>query len=710
MYKKYQAAEKVMPYNAKKLVTNLDPVVTFKGDEVIIREQYFYKGEIKERNLVKNLSSGKITRRKIRELPKKEIPYDEFKTIPNVSPDGRYGLYADHYNLILKDYKKDLEYPLTNDGSEDKLYGTYFRRAFDRYKKRNMPTSIVWSSDSKKAIVNITLPKNIGTLTVTQVFNNEDPKVPMHPKDYVYHDYFPFEKDSDELNQLAIIDVEKKTIRELDKEPFYINEWGALFHAVKWDQDNNGFIFVEGDKYYKKKTLNHVSLDDFKVVEWGSEETDTFFQEMTIHGFMRPDFGYGIYVLKNQKQAIWVSKQVDLGDIYIYDFEKKDLIKKLTTDDYHVSTLLGVDEENGIVYFMGSCLKEMSDPYYGALCSIKFDGTDFKVYTKEDAMHSITLNIEKGVYVDTYSRCDCAPVTKLGYLDGREGEILLEANIAKLLKAGYILPKRTKITLEDGMTLYGCIILPHNYNENKKYPVIDYCYGGPQTINTPKKFTAWGDIPGREAYGGLEAFAALGFIGVIIDGRGTPDRGKKMHDYSYKNLHGLNGLCDHQPFITKLAQEYKGIDLDRVGIWGNSAGGYMSTRAMLEYPDFFKVAVSSAGDHDNQIYNATWAFRYHGPYEKDVYLAQDSAQLVNNLKGHLLLCHGLLDDNVHPSQTFRMIQYFNQANKTVDLMVLPDTDHNCPGNVYFMKRRFDYFVKHLMGKEPPIDFRFSGQN
>ncbi len=705
MLKRYQNVEKLMPYNTRNLVLNLKPNAHFEGNKLVYNSQYFYKGEVKSRLMERDLTTGKTVKRKLTD--KEPEPFHPGQSIAAETENSRYSLWSKDYNLYLRNNRTRQEYQLTEDGNENYSYALgYYTGAFSIFKKRNFGTTVLFSKDNKKAIVPILISKNVGTLTVTQVFNDESATEPFHPKTYTYRDWFPFEDDADSYVKLAIVDLPSHKLTMLNWGPFFTDKW--LSGYCKWDDDSNGFIFVETDRYCKRKSLYHVSLDDMTPVKKYEETTDTFFQDNSLHGPMYNDFGYAIHFLKDGKKAIVISYPEDLHSLYYYDLKKLKLGKKITKDNVYVSNLLRVDEEKEIIYFTGSSLSCMSDPYYGALCCINFDGTGFKVLTPKDGMHHVRISDDGLWYVDSFSRIDDAGETTLVNLETGESEVIVKADTSKLMKAGYILPIPTHEVV-DGTDLYGCIILPDDYDENKKYPVIDYVYGGPQRINTPKDFECYGEIEGREGLGGLEGFAKLGFIGVIIDGRGTPHRGKKMHDISYQNLQGCDGLADHIPFMQKLAETYKGMDLTRVGIWGNSAGGYASTRALLVHPDFYSVAVSSAGDHCNSIYNATWAYRYQGPYDKDVYLAQDSAQLVENFKGHLLLCHGLLDDNVNPSETFRMIQYFNKANKNVDLMVLPDTDHNCPANVYFQKRRFDYFVRHLLHQTPPENFRFSKQ-
>ena len=705
MLKRYQNVEKLMPYNARNLVLNLNPDAHFEDDKVIYSSQYFYKGEVKTRISERDLTTGKTVYRKPKATEPE--PYHPERTLDKTTDDGAYSLYTVNCDLYMRNNRSKKEYRLTEDGNPDYFYGLQFPvGAFTHFKKRNTPTSALFSKDCRKALVPVMVARNVGTLTVTQVFNDDSTTEPFHPRTFTYRDWFPFETDADVVVRLAVVDLAKHSVTMFPYQDFFVDK--PLSGYCKWDDDGEGFLFAEGDRYCKRKTIYHVSLADFAMEKLYEETTDTFFQDYSLHGPVYSEFGYPIHFLKGGKKAIVISYPVDMHSLFFYDIKKLKLGKQITPDDIYVSNLLRVDEEKQLIYFTASNLFCFSDPYYGALCSIRFDGSDFTVITQKDGQHKVRVSKDGKWYVDNFSRIDDAGETVLGNLETGETEVLVSADIRKLRKAGYIMPIPTHEVV-DGVDLYGCIVLPDDYDENKKYPVIDYVYGGPQRINTPKNFECYGEIAGREGLGGLQGFAKLGFIGVIIDGRGTPHRGKKMHDLSYQNLQGCDGLEDHIPFMKTLAKKYKGMDLTRVGIWGNSAGGYASTRALLLYPDFYSVAVSSAGDHCNSIYNAPWAYRYQGPYDRDVYLAQDSAQLVENFRGHLLLCHGLLDDNVNPSETFRMIQYFNKANKDVDLMVLPDTDHNCPGNVYFLKRRFDYFVRHLLHQSPPENFRFSKQ-
>lgn len=247
------------------------------------------------------------------------------------------------------------------------------------------------------------------------------------------------------------------------------------------------------------------------------------------------------------------------------------------------------------------------------------------------------------------------------------------------------------------------MVKPTDFDPDKTYPVIDYIYGGAQLYNVPRDFT-WDNSMNREVMGGLQEFAQLGFVGITIDGRGIPGRGKAFHNHSYKKLHGCAGLEDHVACVDELKEKFPFMDMDRVGMWGNSGGGYGTVSAMLLYPDFYKVGVASSGNYDQRMYEHSWTERYNGLYDPEVYELGDITRLAENLKGKLLLAYGAMDDNVTMSQTLRLCDELNKYNKDYDLMVLPRMNHNVPSDLYFIRRKMDFFVKHLLGEEPPKEF------
>ncbi len=701
MLKKYEDAFKLMPWNTRKLATNIEPTVHFEGDTLHYIEEYFKKDEI----LTKSHYFDLVNKKEIKKDEEEEKSlgseeYHEDFSNTKYTKDKKYGLYVKDYNLYLVCDNKD--YQLTFDGSSVNTYAQiiYQRVFYTKYLENNESISVLYSNDSKKALIINSKKENVGKLNVTQAFNKNSFS-PMRPKTYEYEDWFIYENAKFESKYL-LLDLETREFNELD---FKQSQPVMIEFSSMWSKDNSKIYHFVESRDHKKKELYCTDITSLKTSRLAYEETDTFFFDESILGPISPKFR-GAYYLYND-DIIWWSNKEDNGALYLIDKKTKTLGKRLTDLSIYVSQILNIDSKEHKLYFMASKFSDFSEPYYNALCVLDLDTLEYKRLTSENMFHKVTMSEDAKFYVDIMSTVDTPQTTVLRSSDNSFEKILLKADTKRLYKAGFINPIPFKV-YDDSIKdyLYGIIVLPKNYDENKKYPVIDYVYGGMQIVNAPKEFSAWGSIYGRECFGGLEGFAKLGFIGVVIDGPGTPFRGKKFHDISYQNMGECSGLFYHPEVITKLSETYKGIDLTRVGIWGNSAGGYATVRALSLRPDFYKVGVSSAGDHDNQIYSASWAERFNGPYDKEIYKKQDSARIIKTLEGKLLLAHGLLDDNVNPNQTFRLIEFLEKANRDYDLVVLPDTDHNVPANPYFLRRRFDYFVKNLMHVEPPKNFTF----
>jgi dipeptidyl aminopeptidase/acylaminoacyl peptidase len=376
---------------------------------------------------------------------------------------------------------------------------------------------------------------------------------------------------------------------------------------------------------------------------------------------------------------------------------------RITGGDWMVSDLLHVDEAQRYAYFTARGREPGQDPYYRSLYRARLDGSSVEQVTREPADHDIAVAPGGRYFVDTYSRPDTAPVSVLRRLDGTVVRELQRADVSALRASGYRPPELFTVRARDGVTeLRGLLWKPPHFDPAKKYPIIDYIYPGPQV----------GSVGGRQFAmrpgGGANALAELGFFVVQVDALGTPGRSKAFHDAYYGNM-GDSGIPDQVATIKQLAARYPQIDLDRVGIYGHSGGGFASTSAMLRFPDFFKVAVSSAGNHDNRSYDYTWGEKYQGEWKKlgdslDTFDSQSNWRLAKNLQGKLLLMYGTLDDNVHPNATQLLIDELIKANKNFDLLVMPNRNHGFAGEPYVVRRTWDYFVTHLLGVEPPEGF------
>jgi dipeptidyl-peptidase-4 len=330
------------------------------------------------------------------------------------------------------------------------------------------------------------------------------------------------------------------------------------------------------------------------------------------------------------------------------------------------------------------------------------DGTGLTLLTPEDADHEITLSPSGQYFIDTYSRPDVPQVSVARDLVGKKLVTLETADISRLRAAGWKPPMPITVKARDGKTdLYGLLYAPTNLDPKKKYPIINNIYPGPQT----------GSVGGRSfspARGDAQALAELGFVVVQIDGMGTPWRSKTFQD-AYFGKMGDNTLPDQVAGMKELAGRFPWIDINRAGIYGHSGGGFAAAGAMFRYPDFFKVGVSQAGNHDNRVYEDDWGERYQGllvrtPDGSDNYAAEANQLLVKNLKGKLLLAHGTLDDNVPPNNTLLVVDALIKANKDFDLILFPNRRHGFGSEAYMVRRRWDYFVKHLLGVEPPKEY------
>ena len=409
-------------------------------------------------------------------------------------------------------------------------------------------------------------------------------------------------------------------------------------------------------------------------------------------------------VIPASNQVIWYSQRDDWGHLYLYDLKTGNLKRHLTEGNWNVLQVLRLDEEGRSIVFTGAG-REEGDPYFQYLYSIDMDGSgDVKLLTPENSNHSVTLSPSGQYFIDSYSTPVVPPVIKLRDREGRELLMLEKADISLLIEAGWQPPVPFSVKARDGVTdIYGLLFKPTDFDPAQKYPIINSIYPGPQTGSVgSRSFSA--------SRGDRQALAELGFIVVSIDAMGTPMRSKSFHAAYYGNM-GDNGLPDQITGMKQLAERYPWIDIDRVGIYGHSGGGFASTDAILRYPDFFKVAVSGAGNHDNRNYEDDWGEKWQGllvtnPDGSTSYDNQANQLLAKNLKGKLLLAHGTMDSNVPMYNTLLVVNELIAANKDFDLILFPNRSHGFSGEGYMTRRRWDYFVRHLMGAEPPKEFTF----
>jgi dipeptidyl aminopeptidase/acylaminoacyl peptidase len=404
--------------------------------------------------------------------------------------------------------------------------------------------------------------------------------------------------------------------------------------------------------------------------------------------------------------VIWSSERSGWRHLELIDVASGTLVRTLTAGDWAVRDVLGVDHD--WVWFTACGREPGRDPYFRHVYRAPVAGGEPELLTPEDADHSCVLSPSGGYLLDTASTVDTAPVTRMRSADGTGVMDVVTADLGALHVDGWIPPERFSATAADGVTpLYGVIYRPVDFDPARRYSVIDAYYPGPQLIRTPKSFTV-DDSSGVDAWPGpwgAQALAELGFVVVTVDGHGTPLRGRAMHHATYGRLED-NALDDHIAAIRSLAATRPWMDLSAgVGAQGHSAGAAATVRALLTHPEFFTVGVAGSGVHDLRRYVAYWGEKYQGLPDRADYSHQSNLDLADRLEGRLLLLHGELDDNVHPSNTLALYDAFVRAERDVDLVLLAGWGHPCWTHPYYVRRMWDFFVRHLMGAEPPKGYR-----
>ena len=620
-----------------------------------------------------------------------------------LSPNGNLAAYVNNFNLWIRNTKTGKRTQLTFDGFKDYGYSTNNAG----WIKSKGPV-LKWSPSSDKIATFRQDAREVGEmyLTTTNVG---------HPKLQSWKYALPGDDKIFEIERL-IIDVKSKEIIKLKmKNDFqrstttdHIAGRGGELLDTQWSNDSSKLAFISSSRDHKEAHLQIADSKTGNVRSVFKENVDTYYES----GVRAENWK----VLFDSNEFIWYSEKNNWGHIYLYDLSTKKLKNKITSGNWLVRKIMHIDKTNREIIFTAGG-KEKGNPYHVYLYKVNFDGNNLTCLTPETGTHSINPSPNWNYFVTTYSSTNKAPKS---ILKDRNGETLFQlasSSTDELKINGWQEPVEFNVKARDKKTdLYGLLFLPSNYKDNEKYPVLNYIYPGPQSGSV-------GNYSFMVFRRDFQALAELGFIVVAVDAMGTPGRSKSFHDAYYGNM-GDNGLPDNITAIEQLSKKYSAMDLSRVGIWGHSGGGFASTAALLRYPDFYDVAVSSSGNHDNRNYEADWGEKWHGLLEPlDIDLKDNSSEydakktnydiqanqlFVENLKGKLLIAHGMLDDNVPPSNTMLVVDELIKANKDFDLILFPNKRHGY-GDMsnYMMRRKWDYFVKHLKGLEPPKGFSFN---
>jgi dipeptidyl-peptidase-4 len=616
------------------------------------------------------------------------------------SPDGKWAAFTREHNLYLKEVATGQETQLTRDGERYYDYASTpdsgLSVVSDIVAGRKLPPEVIWSADSRRLVTFKLDQRRVADMHLIQMVPPAGWGRPIH---YSYRYPLPGDKEV-ALAEYWVFDAEKKSGTKLAVEPDIVTFRTPLsFKWIWWSDDNQSVYLIRHERGFKSIKLN--------VADASTGLSRTILEEKGPN-YVDPYIVIGspkVRTLGKSSELLWLSERDGWAHLYLYDTKTGAVKNQITSGPWVVRQIEYVDEANRLLYFTAGGREEGRDPYYPHFYRVKLDGTGLQLLTAEDAAHNVRLSADHKFFVDTYSRADMPPISVLRSIDGTTVRELEKADIELLQQTGWRFPERFCVKAHDGVTdIYGLIFKPTNFDPAKKYPVLDSIYPGPQVIRTPKTFENTLLEPLFADH--QQSLAELGFIVITIDGLGQPDRSKAFHDVSYNNMQSGGALDDHIAGFMQLAATRPYLDLNRVGIYGHSGGGFASTRAILMYPDFYKVAVSSAGNHDQRGYSANWGERYQGLLDGDNYRDQANISLVKNLKGKLLLAYGDMDDNVHPALTVQVIHALIEANKDFDMLVMPNRNHGTSlTDPYFIRKRWDYFVKNLLGVEPPAGYQ-----
>ncbi|MFC4763631.1 S9 family peptidase [Dyella koreensis] len=609
-----------------------------------------------------------------------------------LSPDKKTEAFIRNWNLWLRDAGTGAETQLTTDGVEDFGYATD-----NAGWKHSDEAILVWSPDSKQIATFQQDQRKTGEMYLVTT-NVGHPKLEKWKYPLVGDEHVT-------MIERVIIDVPAKKVVRLKMAPDQHRSTlcddvscgrDGGWDDVQWAADGKTLAFVSSSRDHKQAWFHIADAATGTVRTVFDEKVPTYYES----GNGKVNWSY----LPETNEAIWFSERNNWGNLYLYDLKTGKLKRAITTGEGNVTEVLKVDAKTRTLWFRGVGRTDGVNPYYQQFWKVSLDGGKPTLLTPEASDHAVVLSPDGRLFVDTYSTPIVPPVTVLrSALDGSNVAEVAKADISRLLASGWKAPEPFTVKGRDGKTdLYGLMFKPTNFDPSKKYPIVDYVYPGPQTGSVgTRSFT-----PAR---GDHQALAELGFIVVAIDGMGTPWRSKAFHDAYFGNIID-NTLPDQVAGLKELGKRYAWIDLDRVGMWGHSGGGNATVGAMFMYPDFFKVGIAESGNHDNRNYEDDWAEKWQGLLVKDKdgnsnYDKQANQVYADKLKGHLLLAHGTMDDNVPPYQTLLVVDALIKANKDFDLLLIPNAHHGYATAGYYMTRkRWDYFVRNLMGATPPKEY------
>jgi dipeptidyl-peptidase-4 len=613
----------------------------------------------------------------------------------NLSPDKSMAAFLRDNNLWVRTVATGEEKPLTTDGVLDFGYGT------DNAGWQHSDAAILtWSADGKKIATFQQDQRKTGLMYLVPVTNR-------HPVLETWR--YPLVGDKDvTMIEPVVIDVATASVVRLKSEPLEHRsmecddiscDGDGKWNDVEFSKDDARLALVATSRDHKDEYVKIADTATGAVRDVYHEHVDTYYGWQS-----KTDWK----VLWDANQFLWVSERSGWAQIYLYDLASGKLKNEVTHGEGPVGDLKYVDEKSHVVYFIATGKEKGEDLYFDNLYRVDFDGKNQKLLTPEVANHVVTPAKDGSTFVDVYSTIETPQTAVVRDDSGKVLVTLAKQDAAQLLAAGWKPPTPFTVKARDGKTpLEGFMWKPTNFDATKKYPVVDYVYPGPQGSacqSMGRSFVA--------SDGDSQALADLGFVVVCLDGMGNPQRSKAFHEAhaSTPAEMGDDTIPDQVAGIKELAARNAWMDVERVGIWGHSGGGNATVSAMFHFPEFFKVGWAESGNHDNRDYEDDWDERWAGlevigPDGKSNYDAHANQNYAKDLKGHLMLTHGTMDDNVPPSNTLLVVEALIKANKDFDLLMVPNVPHGyMAATPYVMKRRWDYFVKYLAGGVPAMDF------
>jgi len=605
------------------------------------------------------------------------------------SPDGTKALYICDWNIWVRDVANGQDRQLTTDGSRDFGYAT----SNAGWVVSAAPV-VSWSPDGKKIATQQQDERRGGEMYLVQT-----PVTGGHPVLRAWK--YPLVGDSVvAMIHRVVIDVETGKVTRLQMPPdFHRATIGDDISMAEylWSPDGSRLGLISSSRDHKTAVA--------KIADVATGSVRTILEE-TVPTQYEARITWRILWATNE--VLWNSERDDWSQLYLYDLSTGALKNKVTTGEGPATAIARLDEKTRTLWFGANGREPGQDPYLRHYYRTTLDAKSVVSLTPDVGMHDVQLSADGKYLVDTYSQADVPP--QVTVRDGVTGKLIMpleKADISRLVATGWKPPMQIRMKSADGKwDLYGQLFRPTNFDSTRKYPIINNAYPGPQS----------GSVGGRTfsvARGDKQALAELGFIVVSIDGTGTPDRSKSFHDNYYGAMGRHNTIPDQVAGMKELASRYSWIDIDKAAMWGHSGGGFITADALMRPPfnDFFKVGIAESGNHDQRQYEDDWGERYQGlmaknPDGTDSYDIEATQSQAKYLKGHLFLIHGTMDNNVPPYNTDLLVDALIKANKDFDVLMIPNSAHGYTPGPYVMRRRWDYFVKHLLGGEPPKDYVF----